>query len=123
MLAQILVAILIVAVAVMVGVDLVRTKTEDPSGQHDGWGYEVRPRTIGGTRGDRTGVSFREPFGTGIPAAGHDVGLGQHPGRMDPSAADLQPARAGSPVGQSSSTERDGVPPHTAAGMSDPGCN
>ena len=32
MLAQIFVAILIVAVAVMVGADLVRTKTEDPLG-------------------------------------------------------------------------------------------
>ena len=38
MLAQILVAILTVAVAVMVGVDLVRTETEDPSGQPDGSG-------------------------------------------------------------------------------------
>ena len=67
MLAQIFVAILIVAVAVMVGVDLVRTGSEDPSGQPDGWGYEVRPRTIGGTRGDRTGVSFRSPSGQAYP--------------------------------------------------------
>ena len=42
MLAQILVAILTVAVVVMVGVDLVRTGTEDPSGQHDGWGDEIQ---------------------------------------------------------------------------------
>jgi len=111
MLAQIFVTIMIVAVAVTVGVDLVRTGNEDPSRQHDGWGDEIRPRTVGGTRGDRTGVSFREPFGTGIPAAGQDVGLGQHPGYVDPSAADFQPARTGSPRGQSSSTERDGVHP------------
>ena len=57
MLAQILVAILIVAVAVMVGADLVRTKTEDPLGQPDGAGYEIHPRTVGGARGDRTGAS------------------------------------------------------------------
>ena len=110
MLAQILVAILTVSVSVMVGVDLVRTGNEDPSGQHDGWGDEIQPRTVGGTRGDRTGVSFQEPFGTGIPAAGRDVGLGQHPGRMDPAAVDLQPARTGSLMGQGSSAERDGVP-------------
>ena len=110
MLTQILVGFLIVAVAVMVGVDLVRTGSEDPSGQHDGWGDEIQPRTVGGARGDRTGASFQEPFGTGIPAAGRDVGLGQHPGRMDPAAVDLQPARTGSPLGQRSSTERDGAP-------------
>jgi signal transduction histidine kinase len=111
MLAQILVAIPIVAVVVMVGVDVVKTGNEDLSGQHDGRGDEIQPRTVGGTRGNRTGVSFREPFGTGIPAAGHDVGLGQHPGHVDPSAADFQPSHAGSPRGQSSSTERDGVHP------------
>jgi signal transduction histidine kinase len=110
MLAQILVVILTVSVTVMVGVDVVRTGTEDPSGQHDGWGDEIRARTVGDTRGDRTGASFQEPFGTGIPAAGRDVGLGQHPGRMDPAAVDLQPARTGSLMGQGSSTERDGVP-------------
>jgi signal transduction histidine kinase len=110
MLTQILVGFLIVAVAVMVGVDLVRTGSEDPSGQHDGWGDEIHPRTVGGARGDRTGVSFQEPFGTGIPAAGRDVGLGQHPGRMDPATVDLQPARTGSPLEQRSSTERDGAP-------------
>ena len=69
MLAQILVAILIVAVAVMVGVDVVRTKTEDPSGQPDGSGYEVRPTTIGAlaaTARERRSGALR----TGIPAAG-----------------------------------------------------
>ena len=110
MLAQILVAILTVAVSVMVGVDIVRTGTEDPSGQHDGWGDEVRARTVGSTRGDRPAASFPEPFGTGIPAAGRDVGPDQHPGRMDPAAVDLQPARTGSLMGQGSPTERDGVP-------------
>ncbi|HMI27118.1 MAG TPA: hypothetical protein VK594_21765, partial [Streptosporangiaceae bacterium] len=111
MLGQILVAILTVAVVVMVGVDLVRTGNEDLSGQHDGWGDEIQPRTVGGTRGDRTGVSVPEPFGTGVPAGGRNAGLGQHPGRMDPAAVDLQPARTGSLMGQGSSTERDGVSP------------
>ena len=110
MLGQIFVAIMTITVAVMVGVDVVRTGSEDPSGQHDGWGNEIRPNAVGGTRGDRTGVSFQEPFGTGIPAAGRDVGLGQHPGHMDPAAVDLQPARTGPPMGQGSSAERDGVP-------------
>ena len=53
--AQILVAILVVAVAVMVGADVVKTKTEDPSGQPDGLGYEVR-QPIGGTRVDHAGA-------------------------------------------------------------------
>ena len=106
MLAQILVVILIVAVAVMVAVDLVRTKNDDPTGQHDGLAYEARPRTLGGTRGDLAGASF----GTGIPAAGHDASPGQRPGRVDPSPADLQPPRATSPVAQGSSAEQAGTP-------------
>ena len=110
MLAQILVAILTVAVAVMVGVDLVRYGNEDPSGHHDGLGYEIRPRAFSDTRGDRTGASVQDPFEAGVTTAGHDVGLGQHPGRMDPAAVDRQPARTGSLTGQGSSTERDGVP-------------
>ena len=64
----------------------------------------------GDAGGDRTGASFLEPFGTGIAAAGHDVGVGWHAGRTDPSAADYQPSRTGSPPGQSSSTRRNGVP-------------
>jgi signal transduction histidine kinase len=107
MLAQIFVAILIVAVAVMVGVDLVRTEIEDPLGLPGGAGYEVRPGTIGGTRGDRTGASYA----TGMAAAGQDAGLGRHPGHADRSAADFQPSRTASPVGQGLSTERDGVSP------------
>ena len=50
MFAEILLAIATVAVAVMVSVDLVRTKTDDPSGQHDGSGYEVRPAREGHIR-------------------------------------------------------------------------
>jgi signal transduction histidine kinase len=103
MLAQILVAILIVAVAVMVAVDLVRTKSDDPTGQHDASGYEVRPRAVGG----QTGASF----GTGIPAAGHDAGLGVRPEGVDPPAAPYQPPRVASPVPQASSAERATVPP------------
>ena len=110
MLTQVLVAILIAVVAVMVSADLARTRSEDPSGQHDGWGHEIQPRTVGGTRGDRAGASLQDPFGTGVPAAGRDAGLGQHPGRMDLAAVDLQPARTGSLRGQGSSAERDGVP-------------
>ena len=58
MLAQIFVAILIVAVAVMVGVDLVRTKPRTRWGNPMGLGMRYSPRTIGGTRGDRTGASL-----------------------------------------------------------------
>jgi signal transduction histidine kinase len=106
MLAQILVAILIVAVAVMVSADLVKTKTDEPSGQPDALGYEVRPTTIGGTRGDHAGASFR----TGIPASGQDAGPGRRPDRADPFPADFQPPRATSPAGPSASAEPDGVP-------------
>lgn len=107
MLTQILVAILIVGVAVLVGADLVRTKTDDPSGHPDAVGYEVHPQTAGGTRGDRAGA----PFGTGIPAAGHDAGPGPRQRRVDPPAAGVQPTSTGLPIGLSSSAERDGVPP------------
>jgi signal transduction histidine kinase len=111
MLAQIFVAILIVAVAVMVGADLVRTKTEDPLGQPDGTGYEVRPTTMAGTRGDRMGASY----GTGMPAAAQDAGVGRQPGHADRSAADFQPPRTASPVGQGLPTQRGGVPPAQAS--------
>jgi signal transduction histidine kinase len=103
MLAQLLVAILIVAVAVVVAVDLVKTKTDDPTGQHEGSGYEVRPRAVGG----HTGASF----GTGIPAAGQDADLGRRPVGVEPSAAASQPPRAASPVAQASSAERATAPP------------
>jgi signal transduction histidine kinase len=106
MLAQVLVAILIVAVAVMVAADLVKTKTEDPSGQPDGLGYEVRATTISGGRGDRAGASF----GSGSPASGPDAGLGRRPDRADPFPAEFQPPRAASPAGASTSAEPDGVP-------------
>jgi signal transduction histidine kinase len=103
MLAEILLAAVTVAVAVMVGVDLVRTKTDDPSGQPDGSGYEVRPATI---RGDRAG----QPFETGVPAAAHDAGRGRRPERVDPFPAEFQPARAAASAGPSASAEPDGVP-------------
>ena len=105
MLAQILVAILIVAVAVMVGADLVKTKTDEPTGQPDGLGHEVRPTSIG-THGDRAGASF----GTGILASGQDAGPGRRPDRADPFPAEFQPPRATSPAGPSASAEPDGVP-------------
>ena len=110
MLVESLVAILVVAVAIMVSVDLVRTKSEDPSWQHDGSGYEMRPSAIGASRVDRAGASNREPFGTGMPASEHGVGAGQRPGRMDTAVAGFQPSGTASPMGQSSSAERDGVP-------------
>jgi signal transduction histidine kinase len=110
MLAQILVAILVVAVALVVAVDVARTRSEELLGQPDGSGYEAWPTTIGDTRGDRTGASFQRPSGTGIPASGNDVGLGRRPDRADPFPAEFQPSRATSPAGPSASAEPDGVP-------------
>ena len=109
MLAQILVVILSVTVAAVVVVDFARTDSEDLLGHPDGSGYEIRPMVIGGTRGDHTGALFGEPFGADTPAAEHDVGLGQRPGRMDPSTADFQPSHAGSPMGQGPSATPDRV--------------
>ena len=108
MLTQILLVILVVAVSVMVGVDLARTKTDDPAGQPDGsgYGYEARPTAIGATRDDRAGA-FSE---AGILAAGHDARIGRRPGPADPSAAGSQSPHAGSPVAQGSSAERVAVP-------------
>src|SRR6266536_858255 len=106
MLAQLLVAILIVVVALLVATDLARTKYE-----LEALGYEVRPRTIGDTHGDHTGAYFREPWETGVPAAGRDVSLGRGPAHTDPAAADFQSARSGAPTGPSSSATRDRVSP------------
>ena len=108
MLAQILVAILIVAVAVMVGVDIVRTKTEDPSGQPDGSGYEVRAEDHRRhSRRPRRSVS---PSRQAYPLPDMMSVLGQHPGRADPIRRGLPAPARRLARGPSSSAERDGVP-------------
>jgi len=106
MLTQILLVVLAGAVAVMVSVDIARTKTDDLSGQPDGSGYEVRPTAVGSTRGDRAATSF----GAGAPAAGYDVGPGQRPGGAPLPATGFRPSRSGSPVTQHSSAEQGAMP-------------
>src|SRR5260370_5966517 len=110
MLTQVLVAVLVVAVAVMVARDLDKIKTEGPLGQPGGSGYEFRPRIAGDRHGDPTGTSQQDRYGAGTSPAGYDSGPGRRPGPVDPAPANFQPSRPDVPAGPSPSTRRDGVP-------------
>jgi signal transduction histidine kinase len=74
MLTEILVGVLVVAVAVLVVMDSVRTKSDSSLGHADGLEHDAWPRITGDTGGGRTGMFLREPAGTPIPAAVHDAG-------------------------------------------------
>jgi signal transduction histidine kinase len=109
MLAQILVAILVISVAFVVATDLARTDSEGQLGQPDRSGYETRPWTTDDTHGDRVGTSFRDVHGAGIPPDGYDVGAGRRSSPTD-AAANFRSSRPDALVGQSPSTSRDMVP-------------
>src|SRR5260370_35317068 len=109
MLTQVLVAVLVVAVAVMVARDLDKIKTEGPLGQPGGSGYEFRPRIAGDRHGDPTGTSQQDRYGAGTSPAGYDSGPGRRPGPVDPAPANFQPSRPDVPAGPSPSTGRAGV--------------
>jgi signal transduction histidine kinase len=98
MLTEILVGVLVVAVAVLVVTDSARTKIESSYGHTDGLAHDGRPRVTGDTRGGHTGTFFREPGGTGIPAAGYDAGPARHPEGLSPPVGGYQHSRTGAPA-------------------------
>ena len=105
MLTEILVGVLVVAVAFLVVTDSAKTKIDSTHGHADGLAHDARPRIAGDTRGGRTGAFFTEPTGTGIPAAGHDVGPARRPGGMSPPVGGYQHARAGAPAAPSAAPD------------------
>ena len=95
MLTEILVGILVVAVAFLVVTDAARTKIDGSHGHAAGLAYDGRPRTAGDTRGGRTGAFVREPAGAGMPAGGRDPGPARRPESMNPPVGGYQQARNG----------------------------
>jgi signal transduction histidine kinase len=105
MLAEILLGVLVLAVAILVTVDFSRTKSESSHGQADEQAYDARPRAIGDSRGGRPEAFLREPAGTGIPAAMREADQARRPESISPSAGGPQPARISQPVRETSRRE------------------
>jgi len=87
MLIEILLALVVVAVALLIGLDLAKTQSEGPHGHHDALPYDVRPGTSDATRSGYPQAFLREPAATGIPAA------------TAAPAATATPALTGAPAG------------------------
>lgn len=94
MLAEIFLGALILTVAVLVAVDVGRTKSEGPHGHADGAAHDSRPQMAGATRGRRTEAFAREPARVAIPAAG-PAGDTARPADSGLSAAGRHPSAHG----------------------------
>ena len=68
MLGEILVGALVVAVAVLVAVDISRTKSDSPQDHADGLAHDVRPGLAADTRRGRVDA-FGDSAGTRVPPA------------------------------------------------------
>ena len=106
MLTEILVGVLVVAVAILVVTDSARTKIDSAHGHADGLAHDARPRTAGDTRSGRTGTFFTEPTGTGTLGAGRDAGPARRPGSASPPVGGYQHARTGAPAAPSAAPDQ-----------------
>jgi signal transduction histidine kinase len=97
-LAEILFAVLVVAVAVLMAVDVARTPSETPLRQA-GWQAPDAGRVFSGFAGG-TGVaeSRPEPAAPGIPAAARDAAPARTPESAGPAAGSREPAHTGAPA-------------------------
>ena len=95
MLTEILVGVLVVAVALLVVADSARTKTDSSLGHADGLDHDAWPRITGDTRGGHTGMFLREPAGTAIPDAVRDADPARRPESISPPVGGYQPSRTG----------------------------
>jgi signal transduction histidine kinase len=68
MLAEILLGVLVVMVALLIAVDMSKKKSESQHEHADESAHDVRPRVSDATRGGYAQAFPREPAGTGIPA-------------------------------------------------------
>ena len=89
MLAEILVAALVLTVALLVTGDVTRRRARRPHGYADGPADDAWPTIIGASRGGRAEAFPREPAGTGIPAA-HVADSARRPENISPSAGGHQ---------------------------------
>src|ERR1039458_10343614 len=79
MLGEILVGALVIAVAVLVAVDISRTKSDSPHGHADGSAHDARPSVTGDIRGARLEAYPQESTGTGMAAAVRDAEPARRP--------------------------------------------
>ncbi|HEX2822651.1 MAG TPA: HAMP domain-containing protein [Streptosporangiaceae bacterium] len=93
MLSEILVAVLVVAVALLVAGDLSRTEADSSHGFADERANDASPGMTGDARGGSSEGFFRESAGTAVPAA-HEVGSARRPVGSQ-SAGGHQHARSG----------------------------
>ena len=77
MLLETLLGLLVVAVAVLVVLDVFRTKGEGTQGSADAL-HDARPKLVGASRVGRSEALSREPVGTGIPAAAAGISSAAH---------------------------------------------
>ena len=99
MLGEILVGALVVAVAILVAVDISRTKNDSPADHADGSVLDARPGIAADIRRGRLDA-FGDPAGTAMAAAGRDAESVRRPESIPPAGsrprADLPPAAKGS---------------------------
>ena len=93
MLLEILLGALVIAVAILVVLDVFRTRGEGTHGSADA-PHDARPRLAGASRDGRPEALIREPVGTGIPAAAAGISSAAHD--VGPS---WRPESVSSPVG------------------------
>jgi signal transduction histidine kinase len=98
MLLEILLGVLVLAVALLVAADVIRTKGDGPHGAADA-SHDVRPRFTGATRDGRPEAFTREPAGTPIPAAAHDAAPTWRPESTSASAGAPQRPGPSTPAG------------------------
>jgi signal transduction histidine kinase len=97
MLGEILVGALVIAVAVLVAVDISRTKSDSPHGHADGSAHDARPSVTGDIRGARLEAYPQESTGTGMAAAVRDAEPARRP-ESTPAAGGRQQPRVGPPT-------------------------
>jgi signal transduction histidine kinase len=95
MLTEILVGVLVVAVALLVVMDAVRTKSDSSLEHADGLEHDAWPRVAGDTRAGRTGMFIREPAGTPMPDGARDADPARRAETMSPPVGGYQQSRAG----------------------------
>ena len=99
MLGEILVGALVVAVAILVAVDISRTKNDSPADHADGSVHDARPGIAADIRRGRLDA-FGDPAGIAMAAAGRDAESARRPEPAPPAGsrprADLPPATKGS---------------------------
>ena len=105
MLLEILLGALVLAVAILVVLDVFRTKSEGTHGSAEA-PYDARPRLAGASRNGRPEALIREPVGTGLPAAAtgissaaHDVGPTWRPESVGPPVGATQRSASDAPAG------------------------